>query len=319
MRRAIFLVGLTLAVLGVCSGRVGAQEPPEWQTLAPASGSLEGRVTVFYLAGGEARARRALQVLEAHPHLPGIPEGIPSGVELYFVPDEAIWEALALGGVPHWGAAVAIPSLNRMVVPLFRHPWQGGVAEDRTLRHEWAHLGLHQMLGGRRIPRWFDEGYAQWSAGPMDWSEGWKLRLGLFRRSDEGPLEGLDRIWPEGRSEAELAYLLSASAVAFMVEESGTRGMTRFLRVWETTGSMEQAMRTTFGMTLSQFEDRWVRHVERRYGTLVLLTQTGVVWGILGVLVFVLFWIRRRRNRLRLEGMRDQDPGSGGVWWQPFS
>lgn len=296
-----------------------AQEERLWQTLTPVAGALEGRIQIFFLDGGEARARRALQVLEAHPNLPGIPDGIPAGVELYFVPDEGIWEELALGGVPHWGAAVAIPSLNRIVIPMFRHPWQGGIAEDRTLRHEWAHLGLHQMLGGMRIPRWFDEGYAQWSAGSLDWTDGWKLRIGLLRRSDEGPLEGLDLVWPEARSEAELAYLLSASAVTFMVGESGSRGMTRFLSVWEASGSMEQAMRTTFGMTLGQFEDRWVDHVKRRYGGLVLLTQTGMIWGILGVIVFVLFWIRRRRNRLRLEGMRTQDPDSGGSWWQPYA
>lgn len=270
------------------------------------------------LEGGEARAQRALDVLTQHPDLPGIPSGLPSGVEIYLVPNQEVWEELALGGVPHWGAAVAIPSINRIVIPLFRHPWQGGISEDRTLRHEWAHLGLHQRLEGQRIPRWFDEGYAQWSAGPLDWSEGWKLRLGLLRHREEGPLEGLNRVWPQGRTEAELAYLLSASAVAFLVEESGARGMHRFLDVWEATGSMDQAMRTTFGMTLSQFEDRWIDHVRRRYGGLVLITQTGVIWGMLGALVFILFWIRRGRNRRRLEGMRRNDPEEGGTWWQPF-
>jgi hypothetical protein len=305
---------------------VVAQSPPAHDSillpnvLVPEDPVLGGRVRILYWDGSAGRAERTALVLARHAQLPGLPADQPGRAEVVLAPDLAAWDAWTGGQVPHWGAGVAIPSLDRIVVPLFRAPWSGGVSEDRTLRHEWAHLGLHAHLEGLRIPRWFDEGYAQWASGGWDAASGWRLRVALARGSTP-PLQELTLAWPRDRQAAELAYLLSASAVSYLVGESGARGMEVFLGRWEESRSFDRAFRETFGMTPTQFESRWIQHVRRRYGWIIFLSQTAFVWGILGVVLLVLFGIRRRRDRERLERLRRNEAGGDGAanWWTPFS
>jgi len=277
---------------------------------------LWGRVRVIYAPGAEPRARRTLSVLERHSALPGLPEDVPVWAEILLAADAQVWEQATGGRAPHWGAAVAIPALEQIVIPTFRNPWTGGMDEDRTLRHEWAHLGLHGYLRGLRIPRWFDEGYAQWASGGWDQTSGWKLRLALARR-DAPSLSDLELSWPDPRSEAEVAYLLAASAVAFMVEDSGARGMKVFLDRWRETEDFEEAFRRTFGMTTGTFETRWVRHVKSRYGWLLVFVQTSAAWTLLAILLLLLRAERRRRDLERLARLRARDPGEDGTWWTP--
>ena len=59
---------------------------------------------------------------------------------------------------------VAIPTLHVLVI-------RGGLSPGalhsfaETLRHEIAHLLIHQIAGvGTRVPRWFDEGLASWAS-----------------------------------------------------------------------------------------------------------------------------------------------------------
>jgi hypothetical protein len=297
----------------------GAPNPEALRVLVPESPELAHRLRILYWEGSEGQARRTADVLARNPDLPGLPVGVPERVVVVLAPDLVAWDAFTGGQAPHWGAGVAIPARRRIVMPLFRAPWSGGIAEDRTLRHEWAHLGLHGYLEGLRIPRWFDEGYAQWASGGWDAASAWRLRVALARGSDT-PLSELTLAWPRARADAELAYLLSASAVGFMASEGGAAGVALLLRRWREGGTFDGALRSTYGVTASGFEDRWAEHVRDRYGWLVFLTQTGFIWGVLGVGIVVLFAIRRRRDRDHLDRLRQGEPGPGGVgpWWRPF-
>jgi len=288
----------------------------ELRFLEPLEGPLRGRVQVLYWPGGEGRAQRALAVLEARPTLPGLPASVPEKAWIYLAPDSPRFDGLTGGEVPHWGAGVALPGLDRVVIPLFSSPWAGRGDEDRTLLHEWAHLGLHQYMRGGRIPRWFDEGYAQWSSGGWDPTSAWKLRLALAG-GGAPPLDSLSLVWPREQGRAELAYLLSATAVAYLVEGSGVRGLELFLERWREDGDFEEAFRRTFGVTTGTFERQWIQHVKRRYGWLLVLSQTLVSWVLLGFGLLVLFGIRRRRDRERLERLRDTEPPDTPAWWDP--
>ena len=111
-----------------------------------------------------------------------------------------------------------------MIIP-GRQLWpQTPVEEVRILRHEWAHLALHHHMGGLRIPRWFNEGYAEWSAGGWLGGGGWKLRVSLA--SGGAPsLDSLGLRWPADRTPAEVSYLLSASVIEYLVESSGVEAL----------------------------------------------------------------------------------------------
>ena len=89
------------------------------------------------------------------------------------------------------------------------------------------------------------------------------------------------------------------------------------LERWRETGDLEQAMIRTYGMSLSQFEEHWRGHVRSRYGWALVLTQSAVFWAIAAILLVILFWRRRRRDRLRYERMILTDPPDEPEFWNP--
>jgi hypothetical protein len=201
------------------------------------------------------------------------------------------------------------------VIPLFEMPAGGLDDRDRTVLHEWAHLGLHEYLDGLRIPRWFDEGYAQRVSGGWNVQEAWRLRVGLAR-GGAPPLDSLSLEWPRGRAGAELAYLLSGSAVEYLASESGPRGLEAFLGRWRQTGEFEGAFRQTFGYATGTFETRWAQHVERRYGWVLMIEQTAIFWAFAGLALLLLVRLRARRNRLRLARLRASEPPARPAYWE---
>ena len=66
---------------------------------------------------------------------------------------------------------------------------------------------------------------------------------------------------------------------------------------------MDKAMRSTFGLTLAQFEQRWRDHTRRRYGALAVLSDVTAGGLIILVVVFPLYVARRHRDKRRLAAM----------------
>jgi len=287
----------------------------ELLSFLPTDPALLGRVQVLTWPGGEAQARRLLGLLERSPLLPGLPSDLPSRALFILAPDQELWDAATGGGVPEWGAGVAYPERALVVIPLFTS-LAGGLRErDRTLLHEWAHLGLQEALPGLRIPRWFDEGYAQWASGRWSWEEGWRLRILLSRPGAPG-LGALDLDWPRAETDAELAYLLSASAIEFLTTPGGERAIEVLVENWRAEGDFEAAFRRTFGSTVASFEARWVEHVRSRYGWVLVLQQLAIVWTLATLLLLLLVRSRVQRNRERMARLRALEESWTGSWWE---
>lgn len=278
------------------------------------TGDADLRGTVFFWPGDSLRAVRVSEVLQGAADLPGLPPGLPSGVHVVLAPSEALFDSLTGGAVPEWGAGVAISSLGRIVLPIYPAPRTRGWEEDRVIRHEWAHVGLHQALPGLRIPRWFNEGYAEWASGAWTAQEGWRLRVAMAM-GRLPPLDSLALAWPRDRASAELSYLLAASAVEFLVDRSGERGIEVLLERWVSEQGFEAAVRRTYGLTGSQLEEDWRAFIRSRYGWLTVLAQSAVFWLMAGVMLAVLVVIRRRRDRLRMERLRAEEPPDAPAWW----
>ena len=287
----------------------------EARMITPATGTLAGRVHAVYWRDGEVSARRAIELLGSRPVLPGLPPGLPSRAFIYLAPDSEIWDALTGGRAPGWSAGVAIPALRRVVIPLFESP-AGGIGDrDRTVLHEWAHLGLNEYLAGLRVPRWFDEGYAQRASGGWRVTEAWRLRLGLAG-GGAPPLDSLSLEWPRGRGEAGLAYLLAGSAVEFLANTSGGRGLPVFLARWREAGEFEEAFRRTFGYSTGSFETRWVEHVRRRYSWVLVAWESAVFWSFAALALLFLTRVRARQRKLGLARLRATEPPPLPAYWE---
>ena len=277
-----------------------------------------GPVRIHYWPEQEPLALRVAERLEGTLEFPGLPADVlgDSGVQVWLARDAAAWDSLTGGAVPEWGAGVADPERGLIVLPTF--DWQRTPPHtlQTTLRHELAHVALQRWLGDARTPRWFTEGYAQWAAGEWSPESAWRLRLALF--SDRTPpLDSLTLEWPVAASEARVAYLLSASAVAYLVDRSGERGLRVLLERWRRSADFDQAFRSTYGLTMGQFEEDWRAHVKQRYGWTVILGQSMVFWAIAAVLLLVLLVIRRRRDRARLAQLRATEPPDAPAYWEP--
>ncbi len=282
---------------------------------APAQLLTGERVQVVFEAADSLRAARILRFLEGLGPLAGLPDTLPAGVTLFIASSQREFDSLTGGGVPEWGAGVAIPSLGRIVVPGFGTQRARGWDEARVLRHEWAHLALYQQAGGLRAPRWFDEGYAEWASGGWNPDQGWRLRV-AFALGRAPPLDSLVLDWPRDRASAELAYLLSATAVEYLVRESGERGLGIFLERWREGGSFPAAFQSVYGVTPGQFEEDWKRYVKRRYGWLFVLSHSTVFWLALSLSLLVMARVRRGRNREGMARLRATEPPEDPAYWE---
>jgi hypothetical protein len=284
--------------------------------LLPQEPIAAGPATVHYWPEQEALAERLGRYLAGAPPLPALPQDIlaPASVDVYLAPDAERWDSLTGGAVPEWGAGVADPFAGVIVLPTYDWVRTPPHTIYQTLRHELAHVALQRYIGAARSPRWFTEGYAQWAAGQWDWDSPWRLRLALAGQRAP-PLDSITLDWPAATADARIAYLLSASAVAYLVDQSGEHGLIIFLQRWRDMQDFEAAFRATYGRTMGQFESDWRRHVKRTYGWGVLLGHSMFFWLIAAFFLLVLFAIRRRRDRERMETLRNTEPPDDPAYW----
>lgn len=121
--------------------------------------------------------------------------------------------------------------------------------------------------------------------------------------------------WPAAREQARTAYLLAASALAYLLEPSGERGLALFLDRWRTERSFDVALVRTFGVTPDQFEEDWKAHVRSRYGWLLVVSHSSVSWLFLALLLLVMVRVRRTRNREKLARLRATEPPDRPDYW----
>ncbi len=239
----------------------------------------------------------------ANDSFPGLPRPRES-VRIDIAPDAARFRALVGPTAPEWGAAIAIPDQRRIVMQGGR---SGSDAGDPVvvLRHELAHLALHEAMGALP-PRWFDEGYASLTAGEWHRETAFETSIGLLWHSLPSR-EALEAGFFAGSSRAEWSYAVAYRVVNELAALDPKNGLANFFSEWKATGSLEAGIRRAFGMTGEQFDRHWQKRTRQRYGALAFVANLSLVAGMFGLLLGPLFWMRKRRDRRKLEAMRAAD------------
>ena len=233
-------------------------------------------------------------------------------VTVWFVKDLTRLDSLGLATAEPWVAGVANPS-DRIIALRIDGPQRNLSVLRAVYRHEIAHVLLHAATGGN-APRWFHEGYAQAMSGTWNWNDGWRLHFVLLRHG-QSVLGDLNR-GLRGDMEPQTAYLLSYTAVAYLQELAGNRGLAALFAELRGGKSFEAALRSVYGLTGGEFERRWRRQVLDRYGWLYLFSRTGLIWLVVAGLVFALGISRVRRDRERLERMAAEETAAESEdWW----
>lgn len=258
------------------------------QTADPGYATVQvGEVTVVAPAEQMSLAIALGEAADRPMTWPGLGLQPQRPIRLMVVADQEAFDRVSRGRLPSWGAGLAFPA-SRTVVIRADAPDPLG-----ALRHELAHLALHQAIPGR-VPLWFDEGYAVVAAG--EWGRLAKLQLNLAVARGRVPyLRGLDAALRQSAGEAEAAYALAGSAVADLARRHPSSDLGPLLKRLAAGESFEAAVVATTGLTLDRFDEAWHRDVRRRYSLLVWLAAGGG-WGLLAVTTIAIVMIRRRRD-----------------------
>lgn len=278
--------------------------PAQGVSIPPGATTLTaGRFTVAHYADEALLARSLLAEAQLRDSFPGLPRPA-APVLLLLAPDANRFREWVGAGAPEWGAAIAFPA--QQVIVMFGRDAAAASGDPRvTLRHELAHLALHEVLGAT-VPRWFDEGYASFAAGEWGRDEVLVTSVGLVWRGLP-TLAGLDSGFYAGAERAQRSYALAYRAVAELDALDPQRGLALLFGHWQREGTFERALRRAHGMSSADFEAHWKRRVRRQFGVLALAADLTVLTLVLTVLLGPMWWQRRQKLRRRLEAMREAD------------
>jgi hypothetical protein len=281
---------------------------PRARAQSPEAQRLDrGRFTVVAFPSDLPLARSLLAEAARNDTFPGLPRPHARAL-IAIAPDARRFREWTGSGAPDWGAAIAIPDEQRIVM---QGSGAGSDAGDprSVLRHELAHLALHEALG-TLPPRWFDEGYAGYSAGEWSRDEVLAANFGLVLHGIPASLDSLEDGFHGGASRASGAYALAYRAVSDLAALDPKRGLSLFFQYWKETGSMDRAMRRAFGLTQSTFEAQWRTRTMRRYGVLAVIANLSLLFTLFAFLLLPLLYLRRRRDRLRMDALRAAEAAS---------
>lgn len=246
-------------------------------------------------APGQLRLARELARQADRPvDWPGLGTRQPDSLRLILVRDGAALDSLTGGRAPEWGAAIALPGSRTIALRA------DGTELPRILRHELAHLALHQDVAVR-MPLWFDEGYAGYAAGEWDRYASLELNLAVARgaipdfRALDGALRG-------GPGAAEAAYALAMSAVVELARRNPSGTLSPLVDRLRAGEDFDAAVLATTGLTTGRFETAWRGATRRRYGLATWL-MAGGGWLVVAALVLWLGRFRRRADQARREAL----------------
>ncbi|HEX8795019.1 MAG TPA: peptidase MA family metallohydrolase [Polyangiaceae bacterium] len=211
-------------------------------------------------------------------------------------------KALAPEGapVPEYASGVAWPLLHLAILSMQApHTWEATDLPELS-RHELMHLALTDAVGGRHVPRWFDEGLAVHESG-----EAWTARVQTLWQATLSkslvPFDDLDRSFPAEGSEAGIAYAESADLVRFMMRDDDRARFGSLVQRVRAGIAFDRALGDAYDTDLRKLEYEWRLDVSHRFGLLPAVTGGTALWGLISVLAIVAFVRRRKRAKLKLE------------------
>ncbi len=222
-------------------------------------------------------------------------------------------EAFRRLGGRAWLSAFAMPRKQLVVLDLSRLDRHAGDLYA-ILKHEYAHLALHQAIARRRLPRWLDEGAAQWASDGLSEYLPAAQRSLLPQAAAAGRLLWMDELadrFPDDSQGLHLAYEQSRSFVNYLVRRFGEDALRRLLQSLAAGAAPWEAFEEAMGVELAVLEDDW-RAGLRRPGSW-LANLAGHVYGLLFFVAAVATigaYLRFRHRKRHYRAGEDDDTES---------
>ncbi len=142
------------------------------------------------------------------------------------------------------------------------------------IRHELAHAFVSSMTR-KPIPRWMNEGLAQWVEGKKMDIQAKDAFLSYQFTKRVPDITQLDTVLsaqqnPFNNKEMTLSYMKAFSLVEYLIEENGVWSFVQFAQNQDTAVSQEELFKKYFHANLQQIEERWLRWLERKRSHVVI-------------------------------------------------
>lgn len=210
--------------------------------------------------------------------------------------------------------AYALPDRQLIVIDYSRMN-TGPFTLRITLKHELCHLVLHDQIRTVPLPKWLDEGVAQWTSdgiaeiltGRSGSLLGWAGISGRFYR-----LDAISKSFPSDEQGLVLAYEQSRLLVEYIIEHYGRNAILNILEAMKNNNAAPEAIEMSLMITSEELERSWLQDRQKWSSLLLFLagniyTLLFVAAALLTVAVYVRMMVRKRRF-----GQDEDDEEQGG-------
>ncbi len=201
-----------------------------------------------------------------------------------------------------YAVGLAIPDKNTIainIVPLFSKTYM----MLEVFKHELCHLVLHRHIKSSFLPRWLDEGVAQWASGNLGelllYEDSFRsMKLNMARLAV--PLEYLSSSFPSDPQGLFLAYEESLSFVNYIVKNYGKDGLISILKKLAQGNDVEDAFWQVLSKSFDVVEDEWIDNIRNKNRWLLWLSSylyelLFALGGVLAVVAFVKLKLKKKR------------------------
>ncbi|TPV96739.1 MAG: hypothetical protein B7733_03065 [Myxococcales bacterium FL481] len=264
-----------------------------WEMETAADRLSIGKMTLVYEPAVEDEARAMLQQL---PRVwadleAALNRDLDDELNVRFV--EHAGHVARATHMPHWVAGVAHSSTGDIM--LAQHGPDGAPANlAGLLRHELAHVALYRATNGAPLPRWFNEGVADSLAEEIDFGATERLAGAVFGRGVPA-LDKLDATFREDPQAVAVAYSASRDFVNFLRFRDPTgRAFDQLLFGLRHGKHFETAVLAAYGIGLYELDAEWREGLLGRFAWFPMLSAEGLPVFLVGPLVGLAWWRRRR-------------------------
>jgi hypothetical protein len=251
--------------------------------------SAQGRIDPLIETAVEARAALAAEL--GRPVLDNVE------VRIARTPEELAALAPSDAPPPDYAEGVAYARLRLIIISLVAPHAAEPPLLSEVLRHELAHVALHDAVGGRPVPRWFNEGFAVHASGESSLlrsSTLWKATLSKRLL----PMRDLDRTFPASSDLASIAYAQSADFVRFLLRRQDRARFAMFVERLDRGEPFDASLSDAYATDIRRLEFQWRQELSRRYSWVPVFLGGGMLW--VGAFVVLGFgYLRRRRDAKR--------------------
>lgn len=177
-----------------------------------------------------------------------------------------------------------------------------------TFEHELYHLLLHEHIRRADLPKWLDEGIAQWASGGVAdiINPGNKDILKQSVLSDTMlTLDEISITFPAQPRKFVLAYQQSKSLVEFIVSEYGEDTVHAVLYSLKQGEDIETAVARNLSTDLYDLEQAWKRQLRRKYSWFTYFAD-HIYWILFSAAALITL-LGYFRFRTRLRNYRDTE------------